>query len=60
MITLTTSRKTPPTGVQDKLLLPAEESEIDVYVVQEATISSEKVEEIPANDINDAKRFMWI
>ena len=49
-------------SVQNKLLLPAE-SEVDVYVIQEATISSGKVEEIPVNDINDSKsvcgyRFM--
>ena len=35
--------------------MPAE-SEVDVYV-EEATISSEKVEEIPVNDINDVKRL---
>ena len=43
-------------SVQDGLLLSAE-SEVDVHVVQEATISSEKVEEIPVNDTNDAKRL---
>ena len=43
-------------SVQDGLLLPAE-PEVDVHVVQEATISSKKVEEIPVNDINDAKRL---